>query len=168
MSAAQVHSLEKLIDFQAALATYAHHAKEALTSVEMEIRRAQDWLEERLESWHAEVRRLEEEVFKAKQELARRRLIRVGDRPADTTEQEINLAKAQARLDHAQEKQAACRRWLRDLPDAINEYQGHAINCQTLLESDLPRMMAFLDRKMDLLEAYAQIVTSDAAPGDKP
>src|SRR5438093_12667835 len=106
MSAAQVHSLEKLLDFQSALATYCHHAKEALTSIEMEIRRAQEWLEERLASWHAEVRRLEEDVFKAKQELARRRLIRVGDRPADTTEQEINLAKAQARLEHAEQKQA--------------------------------------------------------------
>jgi len=169
MSSAQVHSLEKLIDFQAALATYSHHAKEALTSVEMEIRRAQGWLEERLEFWHAEVRRCEEEVFKAKQELAGRRLMKVGDRPADTTEQEIALARAQQRLRHAQEKQAACRRWQRDLPDAIAEYQGHAVNCQSMLESDLPRMSAFLDRKMDLLEAYAQVAASDAPPpGDRP
>jgi DNA repair exonuclease SbcCD ATPase subunit len=168
MSSAQVHSLERLLDFQASLATYCHQAKEALTSIEMELRRTQQWLEERMQSWQAEVRRLEEEVFKAKQELARRRLVRIGDRPADTTEQEITLAKAQARLHHAEEKRAACRRWLRELPDAIAEYDGHAVNCQTLLESDVPRMLAFLDRKMDLLEAYAQIAASDAPPGEKP
>jgi len=168
MSFAQVHSLERLLEFQAALATYCHQAKEALTSIEMETRRAQQWLEERMESWTIEVRRMEEEVFKAKQELARRRLIRVGDRPADTTEQEIALAKAVARLNHAEEKRDACRRWLRELPDAIAEYQGHAVNCQSLLESDVPRMLAFLDRKMDLLEAYAQVALSDAPPGEKP
>ena len=128
----------------------------------------QQWLEERMEHWQLEVRRLEEEVFKAKQELALRRMTRIGDRPADTTEQEIALAKAQAKLHHAEKKRAACRRWLRELPDAIAEYQGHAINCQTLLESDVPRMLAFLDRKMDLLEAYAQMVSSDAPSGERP
>ncbi len=165
---AQVQSLEKLLDFQASLATYAHHAKEALCSIDMDIRRAQDWLEERQQFWHAETRRAEEEVFKAKQELARRRLIRIGDRPADTTEQEINLAKAMQRLHHAEHKRSACRRWLRDLPDAIAEYQGQAVNYQTILESDVPRMSAFLDRKMDLLEAYAQVSAADGPlPGDK-
>jgi hypothetical protein len=168
MSAAQVQSLEKLIDFQASLATYAHQAKEALSSMEMEIRRAQEWLEDRLQFWQVEVRRAEEEVFKARQELARRRLIRIGDRPADTTEQEIALAKATHRLQHAEEKRTACRRWLRDLPEAVAEYQARAINYQTVLESDVPRMNAFLDRKMDLLEAYAQASLADGPlPGDK-
>ena len=165
---AQVQSLERLLDFQASLATFAHHAKEALCSIEMDIRRAQDWLEERQQFWHAEVRRAEEEVFKAKQELARRRLIRVGDRPADTTEQEINLARAMHRLNHAEKKRSACRRWLRDLPEALAEYQGRAVNYQTILEGDVPRMSAFLDRKMDLLEAYAQVSAADGPlPGDK-
>ena len=168
MSSAQVHSLEKLIDFQAALAIYCQHAKEALTGIDVEIRRMQNWLEERMQFWHAEVRRLEDDVFRARQELARKQLMRVGDRPADTTEQEIALAKAKARLEHAEQKRAACRRWLRDFPDALAEYQGHAVNCQSILEADMPRMLAFLDRKMDLLEAYAQISAPDAPPGENP
>ena len=137
--------------------------------MQMEIRRSFQWLEERLQSWHAEVRRAEEDVFQARQELTRRRLIRVGDRPADTTEQEIALARAQQRLAYAQEKQAACRRWLRDLPDAVADYEGPAINYQNIVECDVPRMSAFLDRKMDLLEAYAQVSHADAPPaGDQP
>lgn len=169
MSSAQVQSIDRLLEFQASLATYAHHAKEALSSIEMEIRRMQDWLEERQQSWHAEVRRAEEAVFKAKQELARRRLMRVGDRQADTTEQEIALARATQKLHRAEEKRDACRRWLRALPPAIAEYQGRAVNYQTILESDVPRMSAFLDRKMDLLEAYAQVLLSDGPPpGDQP
>ena len=169
MSSAQVHSLDRLLDFQAALATFAHQAKDALASNDMAIRRALEWLEEQLEAWNGEVRRAEEEVFKARQELARRRMMRIGDRPPDTTEQEIALARATQRLRHAEDKRAACRRWLRDLPTAIDEYRGQAVNYQGLLESEVPRMSAFLDRKMDLLEAYAQLGASDApAPGDKP
>src|SRR5690348_8993727 len=107
---AQLHSLERLLDFQAALATYAHHASEAISGMEVEIRRTLQWLEQQLALWHAEVRRAEEDVFRAKQELARRRLMRFGDRHADTTEQEITLAKAQQRLAYAEEKYAACKR----------------------------------------------------------
>jgi chromosome segregation ATPase len=166
MASAQVHSLEKLLDFQAALATYRHQAQEALTSIELEIRRAHSWLDERQALWQVEVRRAEETVFKAKQDLANRRMMRIGERPADTTEQEVALAKAMERLRHAEQKLAACRRWLRELPDAISEYQGHACNCQSLLEGDIPRMTAFLDRKMDLLEAYAQVAASDAPPAE--
>jgi chromosome segregation ATPase len=169
MPSAQVHSLEKLLEFQAALATYAHQAKEALSSLDMEIRRTQDWLAEQQKSWQVEVRRCEEAVFQAKQELARRRLMRIGDRKADTTEQEIALAKAQQRLHYAEDKLRACHRWLRDLPEEIGEYQGFAVNYMGILEGDLPRMDAFLDRKMDLLEAYAQVSQSDGPlPGDKP
>lgn len=165
---AQLHSLERLLDFQAALATYTHHAKEALSSMEVDIRRTLQWLEQQLALWHAEVRRAEEEVFKAKQELARRRMMRIGDRHADTTEQEIALAKAQRRLEYAEEKEAACRRWLRQLPEAIDEYQAFAVNYQSILESDVPRMHAFLDRKMDLLEAYMQVATPAPPPsGEK-
>jgi hypothetical protein len=165
---AQVHSLDKLLDFQAALATYTHHAKEALSSIELEIRRTLDWIEQQEKVWHAEVRRAEDDVYKAKQDLARRRLVKIGDRPADTTEQEIALAKATRRLEYVEEKQANCRRWLRALPEAIKEFQGYQVNYQTVLESDVPRMNAFLDRKMDLLEEYMQLKTSDVPPpGDQ-
>ncbi len=165
---AQLHSLERLLDFQAALATFTHHAKEAMSGMEVDIRRTLQWLEQQLALWHAEVRRAEEEVFKAKQELARRRMMRIGDRHADTTEQEIALAKAQQRLGYAEEKEAACRRWLRALPEAIDEYQGFAVNYQSILETDMPRMHAFLDRKMDLLEAYMQVAPAPPPAGEKP
>jgi hypothetical protein len=168
MSSAQVQSLQKLIDFQASLATFSQRVKEALTSNAVEIRRAQEWLQEQLNAWQVEVRRAEEAVFNAKQELARKRMMRFGDRPADTTDQEIALAKARQRLAHAEEKRDATRRWIRDLPEAISEYDGQAVNYQGIVEMDVPRMSAFLDRKLDVLEAYAQVTRSDAPPaGDK-
>ena len=81
-------------------------------------------------------------------------MMRIGGRAPDTTEQEVALAKATQRLDYAEEKRSATRRWLRDLPEAIREFEGQATPFRNVVEADLPRMTAFLDLKMDLLEAY--------------
>lgn len=155
MPSAHVQSVQHLEDFQAALAAFGQQAREALCSLGLEIRRMQDWLEDQAKHWHAEVRRCEEDVFKARQELARKRMMRIGDRKPDTTEEEVALAKAVQRLHHAEEKLANCKAWIRQLPDAIEEYEGQANPMQHLLDSGLPRMLAYLDRKIDILEAYA-------------
>jgi hypothetical protein len=160
MSSAQVHSLQRLTEFQTALANFRQQAGEALCSVAVEVRRVQDWLEGQLGNWEAEVRRAEDAVIKAKQELARRRLQRVGDRPADTTEQEVALARAVRRLEFAEEKRERTRQWIRKLPDEVLDYEAQANLFQGVLESEVPRMNAFLDRKLDILEAY----THGAAP----
>jgi len=161
MPSAHVQSIQQLADFQSALAGFTQQVKEAVLGIGLEIRRQQDWLEHQLKFWQTEVRKAEEDVYKAKQELARRRLMRTGDRPVDTTEQELALAKAQRRLAFAEDKRDVCRQWTRKLPDALEEYEGQAMPMQHLLESEVPRMLAFLDRKMDILETYIQ---SAAAP----
>src|SRR5688572_7624873 len=104
MSSAQVYALQQLADFQAALQTFRDKAKAAMDGNAMEIRRSQDWLEGQLQHWKGEIRRAEEAVFVAKNELTRRRMMRIGDRPADTTEQEKALRKARAWLEHAEDK----------------------------------------------------------------
>ena len=66
MSAAQVHALQRLDDFQAALQTFRDKAKNAMESNSMELRRSRDWLEAQLQFWKGEIRRAEEAVFKLK------------------------------------------------------------------------------------------------------
>ena len=83
---AEVASLQALIDWKASLCTFTSEAKEALSSLSMEIQHALAWLEEQLKYWRSMVRQCEEEVFQAKLELSRRRMMRIGDRPPDTTE----------------------------------------------------------------------------------
>ena len=98
MSTAQVHALQRLAEFQASLQTFRDKAKDAMGANSMEINRTNDWLESQLQMWKGEVRRAEEAVFVAKSELTRRRMMRIGDRPADTTEQEKALRKAPGRV----------------------------------------------------------------------
>ena len=87
MSAAHVNALQRLADFQSALQTFADKGKDAMSSNAMEIRRSLDWLDTQLQMWTAEIRRAEEAVFAAKNELARKKMMRISDRPPDTTEQ---------------------------------------------------------------------------------
>src|SRR5207244_3583003 len=129
-------------------------AKDALGIIDHEIQRTFSFLDERLREWHAAVRQAEDEVIQAKIELNQRRNQRIGDRKPDIGFQEKALRRAQAKLEFAQEKLAATKRWQRDLPHELMNYQGPARQLQNALEAEVPRMLAYLERKIGALEAY--------------
>ena len=162
MSSAQVYALERLAEFKAALQTFADKAKDAMSSNAMEVRRSQDWLEEHLQRWKSEVRRAEEAVAIAKNELARKKMMRISDRPPDTTDQEKILRRARARLEHAEQKRDNTKGWLIRFPDAIEEYDGQARPFQDMLEFEMVKMVLFLQQKIAALEAYQKINPSGA------
>ena len=70
---ADVRSIDAVRDWHAALATYGEGLAEALAGVELEIRRAHEWLQEQLALWKRAIRDCEEEVTRAKAELAQRK-----------------------------------------------------------------------------------------------
>jgi ribosomal protein S20 len=123
----------------------------------MEIRRGHDWLEAQLALWKTEIRKAEEGVHAAKADLVRRKMMHLGDRPPDTTEQEKALRKAQARLAHAEEKRDNVKAWIRKLPEAVEEYDGQARPFQDVLDHELAKMVAILEQKIAALEEYQRI-----------
>ncbi|MCI0683577.1 MAG: hypothetical protein L0Y71_15845 [Gemmataceae bacterium] len=151
---AHVTSIEGMADFQAALLTFTEKAKDALTSVELELRRLVDWIAEQAKHWQAEIRLAENAVFEAKTELARKKMMRIGDRKPDTTDEEKNLRRAQAWLEHAEEKLAKTRHWQTAFPDAMLDYEGPARQLQFLLDAQVPQMSASLTQKIEALERY--------------
>src|SRR5262249_51921973 len=103
---ARVTSIEELKDFRSDLCTFGERAKEALSSLQMQIQGRPDGLDDRGRSWQGGVRYWEEAVTQARAELARRKMIRIGDRAPDCTEQEDILRAALRRLDEAEDKLA--------------------------------------------------------------
>src|SRR5258708_39755380 len=97
---ADVHSIEALRDWHAALCVFRAEAMEALASVALEIQRADAWLDDQLRYWQREVRDCEEGVVRAKTELANRRFPDYSGRIPDCSVQEENLWKAESRLDY--------------------------------------------------------------------
>ena len=53
---ARVTSIEMLVDFRAALCTFGERAGEILSSVQMAVARASDWLENQTTYWQRELR----------------------------------------------------------------------------------------------------------------
>ena len=146
---AKVLSIQTLVDFRAGLCTFGADAREIVSCIQTVLLRAQDWLENQAHEWQREVQRCEDAVIQAKVELTRRKMIRIGDRPLDCTEQEHILRKALARLEEAEGKLKATRRWQPALRREIEEYQGSIHKFTGFLEGEHPRALALLQQKID-------------------
>jgi hypothetical protein len=160
---ARVTSIDALRDFRAALATFRAEAQDALGANDLDIRRAFDWLAEQRQAWQKAVREWQDKVTHAKAELFRRQAVPPGDRVPDCTQQIKALRLAQQRLEEAEQKVAACRRWGPVLERAVDEYRGPARQLSGLVEAELPKAGALLERLLVSLEAYIAV-----APGGEP
>jgi hypothetical protein len=161
---ARVTSIEALKDFRAELCTFGEQAIQGLLSVQMAAQRTLDWIDEQINCWQREVRRWEDAVIEARTELARRKMIRIGDRVPDCTEQEKILRLARMRLEESQEKLARTRRWQPQFRRALDEYHGPGRQLSSFLEAQLPRALALLQQKIDSLEAYVRL-SAPSEPG---
>jgi len=164
---ANVTSIEALGELRAALCGFGDKAAEAVCAADAEIHRTVDWLGEQLAYWTHEVRRWEDEVFRARGELSRRRMIRISDRPPDCSEQEEALERARQALAHAENQVERTRRWQRLWQEAVIEYQGPVGQLKGLLEGDLPRAIALLERKIETLDGYVGMTAPAARPHPK-
>jgi hypothetical protein len=151
---AQVTAIDAIEQLRVALLSFGDAATDALCAADTEVRRTAEWLDEQLNSWQHEVRLAEDQVFQAKTELTRRKMLSFGDRPVDTTEQELALRRARARLEHAEEQVEISRHWLRQWPNEVNDYRGPTGQLKGLLEGQLRRACALLQQKIAILEAY--------------
>jgi hypothetical protein len=162
---ADVRSIDAVRDWHAALAEYGDMLAESLAGIALEIRRAQEWLNEQLALWKQAVRKCEEDVTRAKAELSQRKFPTWDGREPDCTVQEKNLKRARARLEHAEDQVEKCRQWIGRFPQAIDEvHTGPSRRLGNFLEADLPKGQAELARRIAALEVYAGL-RSDYAPG---
>jgi hypothetical protein len=164
MTTADVRSIDALRDWLAALAKYRAEAAEAVAGIDMEIRRGFDWVAEQESLWKQAIRDGEEDVARAKAELTARKFPGFDGRMPDTTVQERNLRRAEARLDHARDQVRKCKSWQVKLPKLVDElYTATARRLGLYLEGDLARGMTTLDRQVAALESYAEL-RPDYAP----
>ncbi|MBI3462146.1 MAG: hypothetical protein HY000_03665 [Planctomycetes bacterium] len=159
-SAAGVGSLDALKEFRAALCRFIKDAGDALLAVDLELRRAQEWLQlDRPRYWQAEIRRREEAVLHAKADLSRAKTTAMFGNTAGCTDQKVALRRAQARLEEAKEKLLTVRRWAMVLEREVEDFKGPSQQLSNLLEADLVAAVAQLDQSITALEAYLSLET---------
>lgn len=164
---ANVTSIDALRDFQAALVKFCDTAADALCAVQMEARRTYDWItHEQHAMWQRQMQVRRDELVQAKADLTRRRMQRTEGYVPDDTEQKKAVARAQRRIEEAEEKIENIRLWRVRLQQALNEYEGQARQLSNLLEGDPPPSVALVNRMIEALEAYllvAPVSTADLA-----
>src|SRR5713101_4766072 len=106
---ARVTSFQAIQDFKAVLCGFCEETKEALGTIDMEVRRMLDWLgHDQAHYWQNQVRNLQEEVTQAKTDLFRKQLTRLSGEIPDCLEEKKALRLAQGRLEVAEEKVEKC------------------------------------------------------------
>ncbi|HVX15170.1 MAG TPA: hypothetical protein VHC22_28515 [Pirellulales bacterium] len=161
--AASVHSIPMLREFRAAFANFGSEAKEASAVNDMTVRRAIDWFQsDLLKYWQNELRKRDEALTNARSDYERCRMQSFGGRAPDCTDQKVAMRKAQLRLEEAQDKLKAHKKWSRVLDEEMQDYQGQSQQLSDMLSGEIPKAMADLDRMLNALEAYIGVA---AAPG---
>jgi hypothetical protein len=155
-SPADVRSIESLELFRGQVLAFAEKAKEEVATAEWTIMRSLEWLQTQLAHWRGEQRKAEEAVHVAMEELTMRRIMMSAAKTHDTTEAEIALRRAKARLARIEEKMEQTKAWLRELPDASKDLRGALHRVRNMLDADVPNMATFLKERVDRLEAYRQ------------
>lgn len=163
MSTAHVQSVPALVDFRTALTIYVAESKQGLMAMDTEIRRAVDWVAvDRAQYWRGEIRRATDAVARARDDLHNARIFkRMDDYVPSCIDEKKALQRAQERLQNAELKAEAVKRWGRAIQHELNEFTGRMAQFATMLEADLPKAVATLERILDALDRY----TSMSGPG---
>lgn len=164
MPGARLTSIDAVQAMSAAVESFRQEATSALEDLDMEIRRAVEWIQhDRRDHWTYEVRRGYERVSEARVQLQQAKTFRrIGNDDPSCLDEKKALERSKRRLETAEEKVAAVRHWSRVIEHAVHEYRGTRGQVTGWLDADYPKAVAVLKRMMAALERY---VSADV-PGE--
>jgi hypothetical protein len=154
--AANVLSTQTLKDFKNTLINFGEEARNALSGVEMELRRTRDWLErDQLGYWTAQVKKRNEELMQARADLHKRKISQQGSDAVSDSEQKEALREAQRRLRIAEEKVDLIKKKLIPfLHHEIAEYHSHSQPLGDHLSGGFERSIGAMEKMVVALESY--------------
>jgi hypothetical protein len=160
---ARVDSIDALRDFRAALWKFSEVAQVALGDAESELSRTQMWLEnEQTAYWATQIRKRQAIVTAAAEKLREKKIFKdASGRVPSAVDEEKALKVAKAKLEQAEEKQLAVKKYIRVIQKTLHDYKGSVQGFQTAIAHDVPLAVARLDRLAGLLRQYVDL----AAPG---
>jgi hypothetical protein len=156
---ADVKSIDTLAFVKAAIASFAHESGQALGEVELEGRRGVEYVTmDRAAYWKSEVRRAGDAVNKAIKDLEHCRAFKkVGDNTPSCVEEKKNLDKARKRLEYAEQKEAAVRRWKPVVEQQFRETCVRLVHFREVIDVNCPKAMAVLERMLKALDSYREM-----------
>lgn len=165
---ARISSVTALRDLKVALSQFIEQINIAFASVDAEIGRMGQWLQQERPAYYKHaVRRAEDAVTRAKSDISRKQYMRAPE-PVSVVEERKVLEKLKRRLEELQRKQEAVRKWA---PRWEREAMMYKSTCRPLTEyvqSTLPRAIERLEKMAVAIEDYLRLQASspDLAPVD--
>ena len=126
MGQARLTRIDAVQEMAAAVDAFRNEATAAVEGLDMEIRRALEWIHhDRHDHWNHEVRRGWERITAARVQLQQAMTARrIGEHDPACIDEKKALARAKRRLEIAQEKVEAVRHCARAIDHAVDEYRG--------------------------------------------
>lgn len=155
--AANLTSIEVLRSLAAALGQFDAKVQDAIIQLNLAARRPVEWIEhDRSQYWPREVRKAIDTVSEARLTLARATATIDPNDHRSCYEERKQLEKAKRRLELAESKVVAVRRWKMELRKEVEELEVQSARLQHFLEADLSRGIAALARMAEALDRYVQ------------
>ncbi len=165
---AKVLSVQALKDFKLSMINFVEEARNALSGVDMELKRMRDWLErDQLSYWQMQVKRRHEAMMMARTELHRRKISQQGSDAVSDTEQKEALREAQRKLHKAEEQVQIVKKLIPIFHQAMADYVSHATPLADHLSGGIDKSLHGLEKMIGALEAYLALAPSSTPRGDE-
>jgi hypothetical protein len=138
------------------LIKYAEAGKGALGDAEGELSRTLTWLEhEQSAYWAGQIRKRQEMVARTAEKLREKRTFKdATGRLPSAVDEEKAWKIAKARLEEAEAKAAAVKKYVRVLQKAADDYKGSVQGFASTVAHGIPMAVAKLDKLADILRQY--------------
>jgi len=155
---ARVHAIEAVSGFRPALVQFVEECRAALVSAEADAGRTAS----RIQSvqhpyWKKQIRVRTDELNRARSELVMKQAMNDPDEARSTVEERKAVEKAKRRVAEAEEKVRACKHWVRVLNKEQSKFRSEVAALKRVLDMDMPRAIAELDRMALALEEYTKL-----------
>ena len=156
---ANITSSDAIAAFRAALIVYLSKVRPLLEETSGEITRTRQWVEEdQRRYWDNQFRLRWRKLEEARAELFTATLSKLQEA---SSLHHMAVQRADRAVREAEAKRAMLRKWSRDLSDKTDPLVKQISQFETFLTAELPRAIAYLDRVIESIEAYADIVKQE-------
>ena len=152
---ANITSADAIAAFRAAMIVFLGKVRPLLEETSGEIIRTRQWVEDdKRRDWDHQFKMRWRKLEEARAELFNATLSKLQEASSLHT---MAVQRADRAVREAEAKLAMLRKWSRDLGDKAEPLLKQASQFETFLTTEMPRAVAYLDRVIEIVEAYADV-----------
>jgi hypothetical protein len=159
---ANVRSIEALRNFEIALVKFQDTAGRAGTNLQQQSRRMIQWLElDRPIFWKRQLELAHQQLAEARTRLTQCKMRRTGDFRPSCYDEKKALDAAKHNVEYCRRQIEVVKQWTIKARSEAEEFTGRQAQLSRMLDGEVPKMCALMQRMVAKLEQYATITTAD-------